>query len=614
MMARSWSVVLVAALPLTAPAFVSPRIRPAHAPAIAARARPARVCDALDDSEASDELNVPRGFGGGPRGFGGGGAALDNIRDWAEETEAYAGAMLPAELRARRDKILLKWANFVQTAGSRAPPSPPIAALRNVSLRFGDEMVLREVSWELCEGQIIGVVGESGCGKSTQLRLLAEEATPALATAAAAGLATAGGGLATAGGGLAADRARELTGEVWVAPDAACALEYVPQGVLASLALERSLLGDYVRKAVGKSADAADGVMAAAAAEVEAVAAEEAVWAWLGWINVPVAEASDDEDEDEGWKDDEDEDEDEDEGEEASVVADAAMDEDEASSSSTTTAAFGSVAAFTAAAAVGRALFGANAASRPVNVLSSGQQLRLTLAIALARRPGLLLLDEPTNHLDVDGLLWLEGALQAAVRHRVVASVLAVSHDRAFLEHACTHMLDATGGGGALYRGSYVDFVAAKQRRREALESMDTASEALRREPSRNAKKRPSRFRLPVVQRAPKEVDAPLLTLTQAAIRPAGVVRDVVRDVVRTATKTVVEQEAAAALGPALGTALGTAQLVPALGTALLPAIDLEVSRGDCVFWSPLMASLTTSDDLSGVLPRQVMMTSIDCD
>jgi ABC-type glutathione transport system ATPase component len=282
------------------------------------------------------------------------------------------------------------------------------------------------------------------------------------------------------------------------------------------------------------------------------------------------------------------------------------MDEDEASSSSTTTAAFGSVAAFTAAAAVGRALFGVDAASRPVNVLSSGQQLRLALAIALARRPGLLLLDEPTNHLDVDGLLWLEGALQAAVRHRVVASVLAVSHDRAFLEHACTHMLDATGGGGALYRGSYVDFVAAKQRRREALESMDTASEALRREPSRNAKKRPSRFRLPVVQRAPKEVDAPLLTLTQAAIRPAGVVRGVVRDVVRTATKTGVEPEAAAALG--------TAQLVPALGTALLPAIDLEVSRGDCVFWSPLMASLTTSDDLSGVLPRQVMMTSIDCD
>jgi ABC-type multidrug transport system ATPase subunit len=553
------------------------------------------VCDALDDSEASDELNVPRGFGGGPRGFGGGGAALDNIRDWAEETEAYAGAMLPAELRARRDKILLKWANFVQTAGSRAPPSPPIAALRNVSLRFGDEMVLREVSWELCEGQIIGVVGESGCGKSTQLRLLAGEATPALATAAAAGL-------ATAGGGLAADRARELTGEVWVAPDAACALEYVPQGVLASLALERSPLGDYVRKAVGKSADAADGVLAAAAAEVEAVAAEEAVWAWLGWINVPIAEASDDEDEGEGWKEDEDEDEgegwkedeDEDEGEETSVVADAAMDEDEASSSSTTTAAFGSVAAFTAAAAVGRTLFGVDAASRPVNVLSSGQQLRLTLAIALARRPGLLLLDEPTNHLDVDGLLWLEGALQAAVRHRVVASVLAVSHDRAFLEHACTHMIDATGGGGALYRGSYVDFVAAKQRRREALESMDTASEALRREPSRNAKKRPSRFRLPVVQRAPKEVEAPLLTLTQAAIRPAGVVRGVVRDVVRTATKTGVEPEAAAALGTALGTAP-----VPALGTALLPAIDLEVSRGDCVFWSPLMASLTTSDDLS---------------
>ena len=123
--------------------------------------------------------------------------------------------------------------------------------------------------------------------------------------------------------------------------------------------------------------------------------------------------------------------------------------------------------------------------------------------------------------------------------------------------------IDGYGAGGAQAR-------ALPQRPTAACTCSPRRSPRNRREPSRNAKKRPTRFRLPVVQPAPSVVSSggelPLLTLTQAAIRPAGVVR--------LATTTGVEQEA-----------LGTAHRVSALGTALLPAIDLEVSRGDDVFW-----------------------------
>ena len=117
-----------------------------------------------------------------PRGFGSGSLALDELDGMlAEEMDAESIAVkrLPPDIRVKRDRILLKWADFVRSAGvPRAPPSPPVAALRNVSLSFGGEPVLDGVSWEVCEGQIVGVVGESGCGKSTQLRLLAGEVAP----------------------------------------------------------------------------------------------------------------------------------------------------------------------------------------------------------------------------------------------------------------------------------------------------------------------------------------------------------------------------------------------------------------------------------------------------
>src|SRR5215468_4677584 len=72
-----------------------------------------------------------------------------------------------------------------------------------------------------------------------------------------------------------------------------------------------------------------------------------------------------------------------------------------------------------------------------VDALSGGWKKRLAIARALAAEPDVLLMDEPTNHLDVEGILWLEALLAERAR-----AVLVVSHDRYFLEHVATRMLE----------------------------------------------------------------------------------------------------------------------------------------------------------------------------
>lgn len=109
-----------------------------------------------------------------------------------------------------------------------------------------------------------------------------------------------------------------------------------------------------------------------------------------------------------------------------------------------------------------------------VDTLSGGWKKRLAIARELAAAPDIVLMDEPTNHLDVEGILWLERILQERAR-----AFLVVSHDRYFLEHVATRMLElnrAYPGGLFHTEGRYSDFLA---RRDEFLRGQAAYQEAL---------------------------------------------------------------------------------------------------------------------------------------
>ncbi|QKW52780.1 ABC-F family ATP-binding cassette domain-containing protein [Streptomyces buecherae] len=106
---------------------------------------------------------------------------------------------------------------------------------------------------------------------------------------------------------------------------------------------------------------------------------------------------------------------------------------------------------------------------RQLGELSGGEQARLGLACLIAAAPEVMLLDEPTNHLDAPALTWLEDALRAHP-----GTVLAISHDRVFLERVATAILEVDADRRALvrYGGGYPGFMAeraaARQRWEEA--------------------------------------------------------------------------------------------------------------------------------------------------
>jgi macrolide transport system ATP-binding/permease protein len=95
--------------------------------------------------------------------------------------------------------------------------------------------------------------------------------------------------------------------------------------------------------------------------------------------------------------------------------------------------------------------------------VSGGERTKLALAKAWSTRAHLLILDEPTNHLDADGIQWLIGEIK-----RYPGAVLIVSHDRYFLDETVNRIVELRDGRARLYNGNYSDYVAERDRQRQA--------------------------------------------------------------------------------------------------------------------------------------------------
>ena len=98
----------------------------------------------------------------------------------------------------------------------------------------------------------------------------------------------------------------------------------------------------------------------------------------------------------------------------------------------------------------------------PVNVLSGGERRRVALCKLLLEAPDLLLLDEPTNHLDAESVLWLEQFLRT-----YPGAVLAVTHDRYFLDNVAEWICEVDRGSLFPYKGNYSTYLETKAARLE---------------------------------------------------------------------------------------------------------------------------------------------------
>ena len=105
-----------------------------------------------------------------------------------------------------------------------------------------------------------------------------------------------------------------------------------------------------------------------------------------------------------------------------------------------------------------------------VNVLSGGERRRVALCKLLLSKPDLLLLDEPTNHLDAESVSWLERTLQD-----YSGTVVAVTHDRYFLDNVAGWILELDRGRGIPYEGNYSGWLDQKSARLEVEEKSDSS-------------------------------------------------------------------------------------------------------------------------------------------
>jgi len=113
-----------------------------------------------------------------------------------------------------------------------------------------------------------------------------------------------------------------------------------------------------------------------------------------------------------------------------------------------------------------------------VNVLSGGEKRRVALCRLLLRKPDILLLDEPTNHLDAETVAWLEHHL-----HQYPGTVIAVTHDRYFLDNVAGWILELDRGHGIPWKGNYSSWLEQKKERLRQEEKAEShRQKTLRRE------------------------------------------------------------------------------------------------------------------------------------
>ncbi len=110
------------------------------------------------------------------------------------------------------------------------------------------------------------------------------------------------------------------------------------------------------------------------------------------------------------------------------------------------------------------------AGETPIKVLSGGERRRVALCRLLLQHPDMLLLDEPTNHLDAESVAWLETFL-----HQYTGTVVAITHDRYFLDNVAGWILELDRGEGIPWEGNYSSWLEQKEARLAHEQSAETA-------------------------------------------------------------------------------------------------------------------------------------------
>ncbi|WP_374673346.1 energy-dependent translational throttle protein EttA [Ideonella sp.] len=113
-----------------------------------------------------------------------------------------------------------------------------------------------------------------------------------------------------------------------------------------------------------------------------------------------------------------------------------------------------------------------------IGQLSGGEKRRVALCRLLLSKPDMLLLDEPTNHLDAESVEWLEQFLK-----RFSGTVVAITHDRYFLDNAAEWILELDRGQGFPFKGNYSDWLEGKEERlKQEQKTEDARAKAMKQE------------------------------------------------------------------------------------------------------------------------------------